>query len=80
MTRDRIYILGDWVIMQMQNTPEVFQAFQAIWRIGAIAVPINYLVARKKLISYTKTAVSTPSLPRRITWTKSRSRSPNPAL
>ena len=44
MTRDRIYILGDWVIMQMQNTPEVFQAFQAIWRIGAITVPINYLV------------------------------------
>ena len=35
---------GDRVIMQMQNTPEVLQAFQAIWRIGAVAVPINYMV------------------------------------
>ena len=40
---------GDRVIMQMPNCPEVFQAFQAIWRIGAIAVPINYLVGQEEI-------------------------------
>jgi long-chain acyl-CoA synthetase len=40
---------GDRVIMQMQNSPEVFQAFQAIWRIGAIALPINYMVGQEEI-------------------------------
>jgi len=40
---------GDRVIMQMPNCPEVLQAFQAIWRIGAIAVPINYLVGQEEI-------------------------------
>ncbi len=40
---------GDRVIMQMPNSPEVFQAFQAIWRIGAIAVPINYMVGQQEI-------------------------------
>ncbi|MRR15898.1 MAG: long-chain fatty acid--CoA ligase [Deltaproteobacteria bacterium] len=40
---------GDRVIMQMQNCPEVFQAFQAIWRIGAVALPINYLVGQEEI-------------------------------
>lgn len=40
---------GDRVIMQMPNSPEVFQAFQAIWRIGAIAVPINYMVGQEEI-------------------------------
>jgi len=40
---------GDRVIMQMPNTPEVFEAFQAIWKIGAIAVPINYLVGQEEI-------------------------------
>lgn len=40
---------GDRVIMQMQNCPEVFQAFQAIWRIGAIALPINYMVGQEEI-------------------------------
>jgi long-chain acyl-CoA synthetase len=35
--------------MQMPNTPEVFQAFQAIWRMGAIAVPINYQVGQEEI-------------------------------
>lgn len=35
---------GDRVILQMPNCPEVLQSFGAIWRIGAVAVPINYLV------------------------------------
>jgi long-chain acyl-CoA synthetase len=40
---------GDRVIMQMPNCPEVLQAFQAIWRIGAVAVPINYLVGQEEI-------------------------------
>jgi long-chain acyl-CoA synthetase len=40
---------GDRVIMQMQNRPEVFQAFQAIWRTGAIVVPINYMVGQEEI-------------------------------
>ena len=35
---------GDRVILQMPNCPEVLQSFQAIWKIGAVVVPINYLV------------------------------------
>ncbi len=35
---------GDRVILQMPNSPEVLQSFQAIWKIGAIAVPINYQI------------------------------------
>lgn len=40
---------GDRVVMQMQNCPEVLQAFQAIWKIGAITVPINYLVGQEEI-------------------------------
>ena len=40
---------GDRVIMQMPNCPEVLQAFQAIWKIGAVAVPINYLVGENEI-------------------------------
>lgn len=35
---------GDRVILQMPNCPEIFSAFQAIWKIGAVSVPINYQV------------------------------------
>lgn len=35
---------GDRVILQMPNCPEVMQAFQALWMLGAVVVPINYLV------------------------------------
>src|SRR4030042_1976944 len=35
---------GDRVILQMPNCPEVLQGFQAVWKIGAVVVPINYLV------------------------------------
>lgn len=35
---------GDRVILQMPNCPEVLQAFGAAWRIGAVIVPINWLV------------------------------------
>ena len=39
---------GDRVIIQMPNCPEVFLAFQAIWKIGAVIVPINYLVGAEE--------------------------------
>lgn len=35
---------GDRVIVQMPNCVEVLQTFGALWRLGAIAVPINYLM------------------------------------
>jgi long-chain acyl-CoA synthetase len=39
---------GDRVILQMPNSPEVLQAFQGIWKIGAIAVPINYQIGAEE--------------------------------
>ncbi len=39
---------GDRVILQMPNCPEVLQGFGAIWRIGAVVVPINYLVGEQE--------------------------------
>ena len=35
---------GDRVIIQMPNCPEVLQSFQAVWNIGAIVVPINFMI------------------------------------
>jgi long-chain acyl-CoA synthetase len=35
---------GDRVILQMPNCPEVLAGFWAAWRIGAVIVPINWLV------------------------------------
>jgi long-chain acyl-CoA synthetase len=39
---------GDRVILQMPNCPEVLHGFRAIWRIGAVVVPINYLVGEEE--------------------------------
>jgi long-chain acyl-CoA synthetase len=39
---------GDRVILQMPNCPEVLQAFHAVWRIGAIVVPINYFIGEEE--------------------------------
>jgi len=35
---------GDHVVVSMPNSPEVFTCFQAIWRIGAVIVPIMFLL------------------------------------
>jgi len=35
---------GDRVIIQMPNCPEVIQGFHAVYSIGAVVVPINFLV------------------------------------
>ena len=39
---------GDRVILQVPNCPEVLQGFNAIWKIGAVVVPINYLVGEEE--------------------------------
>lgn len=35
---------GDHVVVSMPNSPEVFTCFQAIWRIGAVIVPVMFLI------------------------------------
>lgn len=69
---------GDRVIMQMPNCPEVFQAFQAIWKIGAIAVPINYMVGMEETAfiyqnSGSKIVISSPEYLDKINAAKSSS-------
>ncbi len=56
---------GDRVILQMPNCPEVLQSFQAIWKIGAIAVPINFQIGSEEIAyiyadSGAKVVITTP--------------------
>ncbi len=37
---------GDRVAINMPNCPEIFQSFQAVWKIGAVVVPVNFLVGQ----------------------------------
>lgn len=39
---------GDRVLIQMPNCPEVLQSFAAIWRMGAIAVPVNHMIGAEE--------------------------------
>jgi len=39
---------GDRVILQMPNCPEALQSFSAVWRMGAVIVPINYLIGEEE--------------------------------
>lgn len=39
---------GDRVIIQTPNCPEVFCAFSAAWRLGAVIVPINYMIGEEE--------------------------------
>jgi long-chain acyl-CoA synthetase len=39
---------GDRVILQMPNCPEVLESFGAAWRIGAVIVPINYMIGEEE--------------------------------
>ena len=36
---------GDHVVVSLSNSPEVFACFAAIWRLGAVIVPIMFLLA-----------------------------------
>lgn len=36
---------GDHVVVSLSNSPEVFACFGAIWRLGAVIVPIMFLLA-----------------------------------
>ena len=40
---------GERVILQMPNSPEVLQSFQAIWKLGGICVPINFQVGAEEI-------------------------------
>ena len=42
---------GGRVIVQMPNHPAVIESFMAVWRLGAVIVPINYLMPEEE-ISY----------------------------
>lgn len=39
---------GDRIVVQMPNCPEVLQCFSAAWGIGAVIVPINYLIGEEE--------------------------------
>jgi long-chain acyl-CoA synthetase len=39
---------GDRVIIQMPNYPEIGPSFGAIWKIGAVVVPMNHLIGEKE--------------------------------
>ncbi|MEE9913137.1 MAG: AMP-binding protein [Deltaproteobacteria bacterium] len=39
---------GDRVIIQTFNCPEVFFGFSAAWRLGAVIVPINYMIGEEE--------------------------------
>ena len=39
---------GDRVIIQMPNCPEVVMSFGAVWGMGAVVVPINFLVGEEE--------------------------------
>ncbi len=40
---------GDRVIVQMPNCPEVIDCFNACWQIGAVIVPVNYLMNEEEI-------------------------------
>lgn len=39
---------GDHVVVSLPNSPEVFACFQAIWRLGAVIVPIMFLLGENE--------------------------------
>jgi len=39
---------GDHVVVSMPNCPEVFVVFHAIWRIGAVIIPIMFLLGEEE--------------------------------
>lgn len=39
---------GNRVLIQMPNCPEVLQSFDAIWRIGAVVVPVNHMISAQE--------------------------------
>jgi long-chain acyl-CoA synthetase len=40
---------GDHVVVSLPNSPEVWAAFQGIWRIGAVIVPIMFLLGVEEI-------------------------------
>ncbi len=40
---------GDHVVVSLSNSPQVWACFQAIWRIGAVIVPIMFLLGEEEI-------------------------------
>ncbi|TAM87027.1 MAG: acyl-CoA synthetase, partial [Jatrophihabitans sp.] len=40
---------GEQVVVCMANCPEVLAAYQALWRIGAVATPVLFLLSEQEL-------------------------------
>ncbi len=47
--KDRGVAAGDRVAVVMPNSPEVFEAFQAVWKIGAVILPIRPQLAAPEI-------------------------------
>ena len=47
--RDRGVVAGDRVAVAMPNCPDVFEAFQAVWKIGAVILPIRPQLAAPEI-------------------------------
>ncbi len=39
---------GNHVVVSMPNCPEVFLAFHAIWRVGAVVIPLMFLLGEEE--------------------------------
>ncbi len=62
---------GDRVLVMMPNTPEILAAFQAVWKIGAVIVPVTPMLNAREvnyllMDSEAKVALTTPVLAGRI--------------
>ena len=71
---------GDRVAINMPNCPEVFQSFQAVWKIGAVVVPVNYLVGEAETAHIyedcgAETVIGSPELLPKIAAARARARS-----
>jgi len=62
---------GDRVLVMMPNTPEIIAAFQAVWKIGAVIVPVTPMLNAREVgyllqDSEAEVALTTPVLASRI--------------
>ena len=62
---------GDHVVVSLPNSPEVFACFGAIWRIGAVIVPIMFLLGEEEtryILNHSdaKAVITSPDLMEKI--------------
>ena len=61
---------GDRVIVQTPNCPQVFYSFSAAWRLGAIIVPINYLISEEETAHIYRDSGAKIVISSKIYWPK----------